>query len=222
MIAARHNKAAHFLFRLYLNYLMKKNVHSIQLFGNLPEFPPDRSILLLPNHSSWWDGFIIYLVIDMFWHKTPWVMMEEKQLGRFSFFRKLGAFSVRPGDREDVEKTLNYASKLLTKPENLLFMFPQGKLLPWHKRPVILKNGYVRVLDSLPEKPGIYLCGIRLEFTGDQYPVVFLEFRPVKPEEAEITKLTEIMETLLKNLEQKIASEERSLVLFSGRKSLSD
>lgn len=222
MIHAHHRKTAHLIFRPYLRALMKKNFQGIRVFGELPQFPPARSVFLLPNHSSWWDGFIIYLVNDLFWKKKPYVMMEEKQLKRFAFFNKLGAFSVRPHDREDVEKTLDYTSELLTKPENLVFMFPQGKLLPWHQRPLIFKEGYKRILDSVMVKPLIYICGIRLEFTGEQYPVVFLEFRNIGLEETENHVLSRIMEDLLLSLEHKITMEEKGSNLFSGRKSLSE
>jgi len=222
MIQARHRKTAHLLFRPYLHLLMKRNFHSVRIFGPLPDFPSDHSILLLPNHSSWWDGFIIYLINDLYWQKKPYVMMEERQLKRFSFFNKLGAFSVRPGDKEDVDKTLIYASELLAKPENLVFLFPQGKLLPWHQRPIIFKNGFERILSTASVKPLIFICGIRPEFTGEQYPEVFLEFRPVIPEDSDTRELNRIMEDLLKDIEYKIAAEEKGSLLFFGKKSVSD
>jgi 1-acyl-sn-glycerol-3-phosphate acyltransferase len=222
MIPAHHNKIAHLLFRPYLHFLTKNKFHCVRVFGPLPEFPPDRSVLLLPNHSSWWDGFIIYLVNDLYWKKKPYVMMEEKQLKRFPYFNKLGAYSVCPGNKTDVEKSIIYTAELLAKPENLVFMFPQGKLLPWHQRPLVFKQGYKRILDSVSVKPLIYICGIRPEFTREQYPEIFLEFRSVNMDETEKDELTGIMENLLKNLENRIVLEEKGSLLFAGRKSLSE
>lgn len=219
MKPAHHTGWAHILFRPYLRHLVRRSFHSVQVLGELPSFPEDRSVLLLPNHSTWWDGFIIYLTNDLAWQKKPFVMMEEKQLNRFPFFNRLGAYSVRPGDREDVEKTLSYSAHLLENPRHLLFLFPQGKLLPWHQRPLTFKSGFSHILSASPVRPEVFFCGIRAEFLGEQYPDIFIMFRKIEKSVLSPDHAAFEMDLLLQEMENRIIQGKAGNCLFPGRKS---
>jgi 1-acyl-sn-glycerol-3-phosphate acyltransferase len=219
MIKAHHRSWAHWIFRPYLRNVLKRTFQSIQLYGECPEVPQNRSILLLPNHSSWWDGFIIYFLNNRYWKKTPFVMMEEKQLNRFSFFNRLGAFSVRPGDPEDVQKTLAYSAGLLENPGHLVFLFPQGSLLPWNRRPLRFRTGYEHILSMTSAEPKVYLCGIRLEYTGEKRAQIFLSFRELSHNERQPDAAAREMEMVLQDMEASIAREKKGTRLFCGKKS---
>lgn len=219
MKPARHTGWAHIVFRPYLHHLVRCSFHSVQVLGELPPFSEDRSVLLLPNHSTWWDGFIIYLINDLVWQKKPFVMMEEKQLDRFPFFNRLGAYSVRPGDREDVEKTLAYSARLLENPRHLLFLFPQGKLLPWHQRPLTFKAGFSHILSASSGKPDVFICGIRTEFLGDQRPDIFIMFRKIENSAFSPDLAALKMDMLLQEMENSIIQGETGHRLFTGRQS---
>ncbi len=216
MRKARHATWAHWIFRPYLRYLFRRFFYSVEVLGSVPQIPEGQSILLLPNHSSWWDGFIIYLVNDLLWEKTPFVMMEEKQLKRFPFFNRVGAFSIRPGDRKDVEDSLDYTAGLLEDPSHLVFLFPQGELLPWHRRPLVFRQGFQKILTKTRGTPVVMLCGIRLEYTVDQRARIFLAFREAGlPPDG----IAEEMEEMLGDMERWISRGETGLRIFSGKKS---
>ena len=54
----------------------------------------DRPLIIVANHASWWDALMPILIsLDHFDHDAYGVM-EERQLRRFGFFRKLGMFSI--------------------------------------------------------------------------------------------------------------------------------
>ena len=60
MINADHNKWAEFVFDIYLKRLLKKSFYDFRIINKLPEFNKSKSIVVTPNHFSWWDGFFIY------------------------------------------------------------------------------------------------------------------------------------------------------------------
>jgi len=129
MIKATHAKPAKIIFDIYLSRLLKRHFHTLKMqSGNL--LPDEsRSILLLANHFSWWDGFFWYYVNKIFWKKKFHLMMLEEQLKRYWFFRFLGAFSVRKNSRSMME-SFEYASGLVKNPNNLVLIFPQGEIQP--------------------------------------------------------------------------------------------
>jgi 1-acyl-sn-glycerol-3-phosphate acyltransferase len=59
MIKANPTRWAKFIFHIYVMRLMKRQFHAFHLFGDLPQPDPDLPLLLIPNHSTWWDGFLV-------------------------------------------------------------------------------------------------------------------------------------------------------------------
>lgn len=54
-------------------------------------------------------------------------MITEENYKKVWFLKYLGSFSVKKNSRSAIE-TLEYAGKLLNEPDNLVLIFPQGKL----------------------------------------------------------------------------------------------
>ena len=59
MIKADHKKWAEFVFDIYLRRLLKKSFYDFRIINELPAFDYSKSIIVTPNHFSWWDGFFI-------------------------------------------------------------------------------------------------------------------------------------------------------------------
>ncbi len=106
--------------------------------------PDDRSVLLIPNHFSWWDGFFGWHINKQIFRKKFHVMMLEQELSQRMFFSRVGAFSVNLGSRSIIE-SLNYSIDILADPSNLLLMFPQGKLDSQHVNSVKFHKGIERI-----------------------------------------------------------------------------
>ena len=155
MIQARHRLWADIIFQPYLTWLFKRNFHEIQLLGTPPEIPDDLPVLLLPNHSTWWDGFFVYLLNKKMFRRTAYLMMLESQLSKYKFFAKIGAYSIEPENRQGIIESLEYTVQLLNQemplrrsrdPDHrdgvppLVSIFPQGQLLPWQTRPSRLQT----------------------------------------------------------------------------------
>ncbi|MCS6807812.1 MAG: lysophospholipid acyltransferase family protein [Bacteroidota bacterium] len=220
MIVARHQCWAHILFRPYLRSLIRRRFHALHLLDAIPFIPESLPILLLPNHSSWWDGFIPYLLNDICWQREYYIMMLEHRLREFWFFRFLGAFSINQQSPKDILQALDYAAHLLSG-KRLVVLFPQGKLLPSRKRPLGYHRGVERILQrciTSERSVAILPLAMRYEFLGDEKPHIFLLFGSpiVLPESAPPTahELEYIEILLLSNLEDRIAHGEQGTIVF--------
>ena len=179
MIQAQHRFWADFIFQPYLTRLFKRHFHTIQLLGDLPEVPAHLPLLLLPNHSTWWDGFFIYLLNKRIFQRTAYLMMLEAQLSKYKFFAKLGAYSIEPKHRQGILESLEYTVGLLSRGTPLISIFPQGELLPWHTRPLDYKRGVEWILREYGKPVVMLPLAIRTEFLGEKRPEVFFCFGDV-------------------------------------------
>ncbi len=71
--------------------------------------------------------------------------MLEEQLRKHMYLNKAGGFSVRKGSRSIVE-SLGYTAELLNDKNNLVLMFPQGRIESMHKQDFVFEKGIEYVL----------------------------------------------------------------------------
>lgn len=212
MIRTQHSLSADIIFQPYLTWLFKRHFHEIRLLGTVPDIPDDLPLLLLPNHSTWWDGFFVYLLNKRIFHRTAHLMMLETQLTKYKFFRKIGAYSIEPKNRRGVIKSLEYTIELLAREMSLVAIFPQGELLPWHTRPLAYKRGVEWILRKYGKPVTVLPLAIRAEFLGEKRPSVLFLFGDVTRFAAEtfrgIDWLEETETTLLDDLATRILRQE--------------
>ena len=114
MITARHARWAERLFTPYVRRLVRRHFSHYYLVNSMPTIDPAASLLVTPNHISWWDGFLAYV---FFRPRLPGrrlhLMMLERELCRYSFFSRLGAFSIDPGEWSHVMETAAYVQGCL-------------------------------------------------------------------------------------------------------------
>jgi 1-acyl-sn-glycerol-3-phosphate acyltransferase len=221
MIPARHSAWAHVLFSAYLRRLLARHFHALRLLGPVPEPPGDRPVVLLPNHSTWWDGFFVYVLNQLLFHRTLHLMMLADQLAHFPFFRRVGAFGIRPGERRSVIDTIAYSSRLLEGPDTLLCVFPQGVLLPYATRPLGFQPGIERILSRYGGPATLIPLGMRAELLGAQHPEVFFLFGAPLPYDGstvpESADLEQKEESLLAELDAGILEGRSGRIILSGR-----
>jgi 1-acyl-sn-glycerol-3-phosphate acyltransferase len=180
MITTQHKRWAHAIFRPYLRWLCRRRFQGIQILGEIPDVPDTTPILLLPNHSTWWDGFFPYLLNDAIFRRPYHVMMLEHRLREFWFFRFVGAFSINQQSPKGIIETLAYTASLLAPASNfsqtpLVVMFPQGELRPSGVRPLGYNRGVERVLSKTSGTFAVVPLAMRCEFLTESKPYVFLE-----------------------------------------------
>ncbi|MBC7467298.1 MAG: 1-acyl-sn-glycerol-3-phosphate acyltransferase [Bdellovibrio sp.] len=126
------------LLDFYLGIRFRFSFHKIIIDISEVEHEINRNqpILLIANHSSWWDGFFVYEVFKKLKAKTDFkVVMLESELNKFPFFRLCGAVGLIPQDKEHNQRVFNQLK------DHFVCFFPQGELRPQNLRPLIFKKG---------------------------------------------------------------------------------
>ena len=78
-------------------------------------------------------------------------MVIEETVQKVSFFKYVGAFSVSKNSR-DMLASLNSAAELLNDPENMVLIFPQGKLHSNFADEVNFEKGLSRIMEAAAGK----------------------------------------------------------------------
>jgi hypothetical protein len=104
----------------------------------------EHSYLIMCNHFSFWDGFwAAYLCLHAIHKKQEmkglYFMSLKKQMQMKPLLKYLGCFSIAPGTTS-VNESLDYAAELLSKPGNILVLYPQGNLESNHVRKIAMKK----------------------------------------------------------------------------------
>lgn len=176
MYPARKNIWFDKLFTVYNRNLLKRRFAALYLdedssFTNRSKHLPT---IVYANHSSWWDGLIVFQLAKI-WRVEQFAMMDEKPFLKHRFHEKIGAFSVRRENPRDAVRAINYAVERLNEAENrVLFIFPQGEIAPNDARPLKLYQGLARIV----EKCGIcqtFPLALRFEQRNNFKPEIFIK-----------------------------------------------
>uniref|UniRef100_A0A7V3E6E1 Phospholipid/glycerol acyltransferase domain-containing protein n=1 Tax=Ignavibacterium album TaxID=591197 RepID=A0A7V3E6E1_9BACT len=176
MIKAERRKWAIFVFDIYLERLLKKYFNDFILINNFPKLDENKSLIIAPNHFSWWDGFLVYFLLRKKSNKKIFIMMLENQLRKYWFFQKIGCFSTNPDNRQSTVATLRYALNLLDNPDNCVVIFPQGEIEPFEK----LSLNYHKGIEFLAKHTGksfdVLLLANKIFYSNEKLPFVLSRF----------------------------------------------
>ncbi len=145
MIKAQHLAFYKWFYAVYAQLTIKRAFESVNI--NIPNIDNDKALLVIANHHSWWDGFWVLNLNRQLWRKRFHVMMLLEQLKRHPTFRFIGAYSVQKGARSVLE-TLHYTSHLLKDNQNMVLLFPQGKIQSQHMEGIKFQKGINRIITS--------------------------------------------------------------------------
>ena len=131
-------------------YLLRRHFHAIEIEGVLDE----STVQHLPhvyyvNHSSWWDGLIVYQAFRHLSSADHYIMMGQQQLQKYMFFRKIGAYGIDATHVQGIKSSLTYTIQLL-KQNKRVWLFPQGEIVHLNRRPLQFRPGIDLLLRSVP------------------------------------------------------------------------
>ncbi len=170
---------------------LHRGLHAVWSWGEWKELPQD-GLIVASNHHSWWDGYLVWLVIRKTGRPAS-VLMGSEQLRRFRFFSHLGAIS---------HKAPHVALRRLRR-GHMLFIFPEGALRPRGSLDEIQPG-----LDFLAVKAQtpVYPLALRVVMRGAQHPEAFLGFGdPIPPSEGVGEVFRTRMNSMLHELDRRIA-----------------
>lgn len=145
MIYPKKNGVMRWILKSYVHFILKRHFYKID-FNNI-EIEPGKSILLIANHFSIWDGLVLYWIFRQFSTKKFHVMLLEETAKKEPMLKYGGAFSVSKGSK-GIMQSLDYAGQLLADPANLVLIFPQGKLYSNFVNEVHFEKGIMKVMEQ--------------------------------------------------------------------------
>ncbi len=186
-----------------------------------------RGMILLANHSCWWDLFLVHYLNET----VPFDgfgMMEHFNMVRFGFFKRIGAFSVDRNDPSAVRASLHYANALLRRPRAGVWLFPQGKILSNDARPLEFQRG-LKLLLRMAAPVRVVPVAFRYDFWQDEQPECFVRFgTPTLVEKDELDSALANWQSRLELELDRLRSETlhqdptRFTTILAGTRSISD
>ncbi|TVR70247.1 MAG: glycerol acyltransferase [Marinilabiliales bacterium] len=171
MIEAKHSRLHRWFFNIYIRYILQRNFSSMHIKGSYKE--RNLPVLLIGNHFSWWDGFFPYELNRRLLKKRLHLMMLEEQLAKRKFFRRLGAFSINPGKRSAID-SINYASKILNDRDNLLILFPQGRIQSQYMNEIAFRKGWYRIIERVTGPVHVIFMVTMTDYLSNKKPGLYI------------------------------------------------
>lgn len=195
-----------FLFDLYMRLLFWRRFENVWVDQGYFPVSDSKTIYYL-NHTSWWDGLIPLLLNRKLFRQNARAMMEDKQMRKFGLFKRIGAFSVNLENPRSAVRSLRYAVDSMKRPNSSLFIYPEGKIVPFSTKKPDFKKGLGWIASQCPEVD-VVPVGIYINTVKSDRPELFLKigeslkFNPEKSSE-NLNLFFELkMEQLLKELQE--------------------
>ncbi|QPC46597.1 lysophospholipid acyltransferase family protein [Mangrovibacillus cuniculi] len=232
MIEAKRDKYFEKVFDYYVQWQIKKNFYKIKIKDPyVKERKMEKGQLYIVNHSSWWDGLLIFYLSRNYFKQDSYAMMSEKGIKEFPFFRKIGAYSVDYTSPKGSIKSLQYTLKLLNQ-GSPVWLFPQGEEQHVEKRPLAFKQGAGYLVEKTGEPFMVTPLSIYYTFRHDQLAECWIQVgKSILSTEIQggnragkTSFLEEMVTKELSSLKEDLINENEHLYkdLLKGKKTLSE
>lgn len=165
MIKARHVPFYVSFFKFYSNFMIRKHFGEVIIEGNT--VLDNSPALIISNHFSWWDGFFINYLNNKYFKRKMHIMMLEEQLQTRMFLNKAGAFSINKGSRKSIE-SIKYSSEIIRNSNNLLVVFPQGRIQSMYTCPIVFEKGWIKIIENVHSSLKIVFVAIFTDYFSNK------------------------------------------------------
>lgn len=168
----RANRNAQFYagFTRYVEWLVSRHF-CVMRVRNGSKLPTRGGYIGVANHHSWWDGFVALILHRRENDKRPFsIMMSDRELMRFPYFRMLGAFSVDASSVRAARESIVYAAEEARAGAGV-WLLPDGILRP-PQTPLAFTAGFVHAARraDVPILP----MAMRFVFLGRRQPEILV------------------------------------------------
>ncbi len=166
------------LFRKYTRRYLRHHFHAVRVSraGPVPDLPPPGPLVVVANHPSWWDP-LVGLVLTEFMQdsRIHYCPIDVHGLTQYPFLERLGFFGVGVGTTRGSLAFLRQSQAILSRPESVLWVTPQGEFVDPRERPVRLKPGIGHLAYRLPAARIVPLA-LEYPFWNDRCPEALARF----------------------------------------------
>lgn len=189
-----------FVFLGWVQFLRWLRVEKIWVKGSFSEVAGKGPVLWVGNHVSWWDGFTVRQLALKLRPKSPfYVVMLESVWEKNRWLRSVGTLPIDPSKPMTVKNTF----KLIAESRLSAAFFPQGKILPSHRRPLGFQRGIDLLMRMHLSREGAVVLPFALHWEpmNTARPQLFVRvgepiFHPVSKARIE-KKVTELLDEIL-------------------------
>jgi 1-acyl-sn-glycerol-3-phosphate acyltransferase len=175
-IPANESKWFISIFDLYVRNLFWRRFKNIAIDQQYQPGEDSKTIYYL-NHTSWWDGLIPFLLNQKLFKQNARALMEDKQMRQHRFFSKIGAFSVNLSEPRAALKSLRYAVESMKRHNSSLFIYPEGKIVPFSTKMPEFQKGLGWIAGRTPGSD-IVPIGIYIHTARHDKPELNLKIGP--------------------------------------------
>lgn len=172
-IPAQESRWFIFLFDLYMRSLFWRRFKNVWVDQDYQPGPESKTIYYL-NHTSWWDGLIPLLLNRKLFRQNARAMMEDNQMQEHGLFKRIGAFSVNLENPRSAVRSLRYAIESMKRPHSSLFIYPEGKIVPFSTKKPDFKKGLGWIVRQCPDVDVVPI-GIYIDHAKSDKPELFLK-----------------------------------------------
>lgn len=160
------------LFMAYLHWYLPRHFHGLRIAHAQRFLRNHHPLIVCINHASWWDPLTILMVSRFLApNRFAYAPMEAEALAHYGFFRRLGAFPIDNHSPRAGAQFLRQAKSVLTRPDAVLWMTPEGKFTDIRIRPVQWKPGVAALTRQLPACTFVPLA-IEYTFWDERLPEI--------------------------------------------------
>jgi 1-acyl-sn-glycerol-3-phosphate acyltransferase len=143
MADVHHSPITWRLFDTGFGLFRRAFLRDTRIGGRWPEPVRGEPVLLVANHVSWWDGFLLREIQRAIRPGAPFhTVVVKHQLDRYWMLRRLGGVPVDPSTTSSVRAMLRTLGRLRRDdPETVFAFFPQGRIWPTSRRPLSVRRG---------------------------------------------------------------------------------
>jgi 1-acyl-sn-glycerol-3-phosphate acyltransferase len=206
MVRNKKNFVIRFILHAYVLWTIRRHLHQINF--NKIETDADKSVLLLANHFSYWDSLILYIVSRKLFKRNYHVMVREDTTVKLHYLKYAGAFSVNKKSR-DMLQSLDYAAELLQSPQNIVLIFPQGKLYSNFVNDINFEKGVTKIMAKAEDKFQLIFAATFIQYMRHKKPTVTVYLENAAP----VGKTQDELKNAYQQFYEKAKAEQTEIVI---------
>ena len=177
---SRYSESAFRAFDLFFQPWRARRLRTAPPVGLPRQLPADRPLVMVANHTSWWDGFLLRDVHRALRPGAPmYTLMSATELRRRPFFRLLGAVPVHEGSPAGTLHMLRSLRRwTAVRADASIIVFPQGRIGPSARRPPGFRRGVELVVRAV-SPCHVLPVALHVEALNHAAPTAFIVAAPV-------------------------------------------